>query len=149
MNHNSSFGKRALLVLLPTVGLFASAFVLLEQPQPSAQLASYTETLPDSVVTISMVQIPGGSVAIGGKQVDVKPFWIASTETPWEAFDAFLASGPPSPPYDQTAFAPDAVARPSKSYILPDLGWGHHGFPAIEYQLYFGADALPVACRRY
>jgi formylglycine-generating enzyme required for sulfatase activity len=22
--------------------------------------------------------------------------------------------------------------RPSKSYILPDLGWGHHGYPAIN-----------------
>lgn len=38
----------------------------------------------------------------------------------------------PSVPYDQTEFPPDAIARPSKSYILPDLGWGHHGYPAIN-----------------
>lgn len=79
-----------------------------------------------------MVAIPAGSVVIGGKQIAVNPFWMATTETPWEAFDEFLHSGPPSPPYDQTKYAPDAIARPSKSYILPDLGWGHHGYPAIS-----------------
>src|SRR5438105_15893668 len=79
-----------------------------------------------------MVPVQGGTITIGGKSVEIKPFWIASTETTWEAFDAFTASGPPSPPYDQTKFAPDAVARPSRSYILPDLGWGHHGYPVIN-----------------
>jgi len=98
----------------------------------SAPLATFTETLPGSVVKVNMVAIPAGSVTIRGQKVPVKPFYIASTETPWEAFDAFIASGPPSPPYDQTEFAADAVARPSKSYILPDLGWGHHGYPAIN-----------------
>jgi formylglycine-generating enzyme required for sulfatase activity len=79
-----------------------------------------------------MLPIPGGTVTLGTKAVTVKPFWMAETETPWEAFDVFLASGPPSKPYDQTKFAPDAIARPSHSYILPDLGWGHHGYPAIN-----------------
>ena len=79
-----------------------------------------------------MVPIPGGTINIGGKAVEVKPFWMATTETPWEAFDAFTTSGPPSKPYDQSVFAADAIARPSRSYILPDLGWGHHGYPAIN-----------------
>ncbi len=79
-----------------------------------------------------MVPVPGGAVKIGGKPVTVKPFWMARTETPWEVYDVFLASGPASPAYDQTEFPPDAVARPSKSYILPDLGWGHNGYPAIN-----------------
>lgn len=96
------------------------------------KLDPYTETLPGSVVKIRMVSIPGGAITIGGKTVAVKPFWMAETETTWEAFDAFIASGPASPPYDQTNFAPDAVARPSKSYILPDLGWGHNGYPVIN-----------------
>lgn len=95
-------------------------------------LKSYVLTLPNSVVKMDMVAIPAGKLTTGGKTVAIKPFWIASTETPWEAFDAFLASGPPSVPYDQTPFAPDAIARPSKSYILPDLGWGHHGYPVIN-----------------
>lgn len=100
--------------------------------QTPAKFEAFTETLPGSVVKIQMIPVPGGTVKIGDKSVTVKPFYMAQTETPWEAFDAFTASGPPSPNYDQTAFPADAVARPSKSYILPDLGWGHNGFPAIN-----------------
>lgn len=92
----------------------------------------YVETLPGSTVKIRMLPIPGGSLKIGSQTVTLKPFWMAETETPWEAFDAFTASGEPSPAYDQTDYPADAVARPSKSYILPDLGWGHNGYPAIN-----------------
>lgn len=79
-----------------------------------------------------MIPVPAGTVEVGGKKVEVKEFWIAKTETPWEAYDVFLTSGPPSKAYDQTEFPADAIARPSKSYILPDLGWGHKGYPAIN-----------------
>jgi len=95
------------------------------------------------VVKINFVPVPGGTVTIDGKPVVVKPYYIATTETPWEAFDAFTSSGPPSPPYDQTKFAPDAVARPSRSYILPDLGWGHHGYPVINVSF----DNVTMFCR--
>lgn len=79
-----------------------------------------------------MIPVPKGVVKIGDKSVEVKEFWIADAETAWEVYDTFLASGPPSKAYDQTDFAADAIARPSKSYILPDLGWGHSGYPAIN-----------------
>lgn len=111
-------------------GLVAVAPTSLGDPQD--KLTSYTETLPNSVVKIDMVAVPGGKVTIDGKTVEVKPFWIAKTETPWELFDLYLGSGPASPPYDLTEFGPDAIARPSKSYILPDRGWGHAGYPAIS-----------------
>lgn len=114
-----------------------------KKPVPKVQLAPFTETLPGTVVKIEMIPVPGGSVTVGSKTIEVKPFWIAKTETVWEAFDSFVASGPPSPPYDQTKFAPDAIARPSKSYILPDLGWGHHGFPAINISI----DSATMFCR--
>ncbi len=79
-----------------------------------------------------MVPIQARTINIGGKTVTVKPFYIAKTDTPWEAYDVFLGSGPSSKPYDQSDFGPDAIARPSKSYILPDLGWGHNGYPTIN-----------------
>jgi formylglycine-generating enzyme required for sulfatase activity len=85
-----------------------------------------------SVVKLQMVAIPAGTLTLAGKKAPVKPFWIANTETTWEAYDVFTGSGPASVAYDQTKFAADAIARPSKSYILPDLGWGHHGYPAIN-----------------
>jgi formylglycine-generating enzyme required for sulfatase activity len=108
-----------------------------QQPEP------YTVTLPKSLVKIEMVPVPGGSVKIDSTTVDVKPFYMAATETTWEAFDAFLASGPPSKPYDATVFAADAVARPSRTYILPDLGWGHRGYPAINLNF----DSAEMFCR--
>lgn len=112
--------------------LFTFAILALSTPVSPARLEPFTETLPNSVVKVEMIPIPGGKVTIGGKEITVKPFWMAKTETPWEAFDLFLGSGPASPPYDQSKFAPDAIARPSHSYILPDLGWGHHGYPVIN-----------------
>ncbi|MFZ4506647.1 MAG: formylglycine-generating enzyme family protein [Fimbriimonas sp.] len=115
---------------------FGSSFIpsssTRQAPTNAAKLAPYVEALPNSLVKIQMVPIPGGKITIRGKVVEVKPFYMAKTETPWEAYDAFTASGPASVAYDQTAFAPDAIARPSKSYILPDLGWGHKGFPCIN-----------------
>jgi formylglycine-generating enzyme required for sulfatase activity len=97
----------------------------------------YTLTVPGSAAKIDLVPVPAGAVTITSKdgkttQVKIAPFYIAKTETPWEVFDAFTISGPPSIPYDQTPFAPDAIARPSKSYIPPDMGWGHHGYPVIH-----------------
>jgi formylglycine-generating enzyme required for sulfatase activity len=105
---------------------------LLLAAQEPAKLEPYIENLPDSLARIQMVPIPGGKVTVRGREVEVKPFFMARTETTWDAFDVFLASGPASEPYDQTPYAPDAIARPSKSYILPDLGWGHKGYPAIN-----------------
>jgi len=126
-------------ILTATTTAFGLGFVGRSAPHSRAKhapvkgdLQAYEETLPGSVVKIKMVPIPAGSIKVGGKSVDVKPFYLATTETPWEAYDVFLQSGPPSKPYDQTDFAADAIARPSRSYILPDLGWGHHGYPVIN-----------------
>ncbi|MBC8065465.1 MAG: formylglycine-generating enzyme family protein [Chlorobia bacterium] len=109
----------------------------------SDKLAPYVETVPNSVLKIQMVPVPGGTIAIGKKSVKVKPFYMATTETTWELFDAFLNAGPPSKPYDQTDFAPDAIARPSKSYILPDLSWGHSGYPTIN----VSSTSVEMFCR--
>src|SRR2546421_12452215 len=72
--------------------------------QVGVPLKPYTETIPGSVVKIDMIAIPAGMVAIAPadpkaktETAQVKPFWIAKTETTWEAFDAFTSSGPPSP----------------------------------------------------
>ncbi len=136
----TSFGRRIANLISTGLIVLVRASVLMiavsakagPQVADAQKLEPYTETLPESVVKIQMMPIQGGKLQVGAKIVTVKPFWIATTETPWELFDVFTKSGPPSPPYDQTEFAPDAVARPSRSYILPDLGWGHRGFPAIN-----------------
>lgn len=132
--------KRRTGLILPLLLLCAHGPAVAQQSAGTSAASSaaagtvktYVETLPDSVVKVNMVGLPAGSVTIGAKKVAVKSFWIADLETPWEAFDVFLASGAPSPAYDQTTYSADAIVRPSKSYILPDLGWGHHGYPAIN-----------------
>ena len=96
------------------------------------QSQNFTETIPKSAVKFDMVHVAGGRSTVGGKTTELKPFFIAKTEATWEMFDAFLTSGPPSKPYEQKEFAADAIARPSRSYILPDLGWGHKGYPVIN-----------------
>jgi formylglycine-generating enzyme required for sulfatase activity len=126
---------------LVALGVLISEFMIPSMAQPPAtaqppaasatKLQPFTQTLPKSVVKIQMVPIPGGTIRIRNRTVTVKPFWMARTETPWEAYDVFTASGPPSPPYGQE-IPVDAIALPSKSYILPDLGWGHNGYPVIN-----------------
>lgn len=92
----------------------------------------FVEKLPGTAVEFKMVPIAAGKVKIGEKTVEVKPFFMSETEATWDMFDGFLLSGEPSKPYEQREFAPDAIARPSRSYHLPDLGWGHKGFPVIN-----------------
>jgi formylglycine-generating enzyme required for sulfatase activity len=138
MRAQSSRGARprwARIALAAGVG-GALAGLLTLPTTPAARAADrlepFTETLPKSLVKVDMLPIPGGVQKIGKQSVTIKPFWMAKTETPWEAYDVFTASGPPSPAYDQTDFPVDAIARPSHSYILPDLGWGHKGYPVIN-----------------
>jgi formylglycine-generating enzyme required for sulfatase activity len=123
--------------------LFSSLMLPSAAQQPAARLEPYSEPLPNPLVKIQMVPIPGGTIKIGSRVVTVKPFWMAKTETPWEVYDEFLRSGDPSPAYDQTVFGPDVIARPSKSYILPDLGWGHAGYPVINVSW----DSVTMCCR--
>ena len=129
------------------VGIALSGFAMpASHPKstvPKQAPAAYEETLPNSVVKLQMVPITGGTIKIGDKSVDVKPFYMATTETPWEAYDVFTQSGPPSRPYDQTDYTADAIARPSRSYILPDLGWGHHGYPVINVSI----TSVTMFCR--
>ena len=124
--------KQIWIVLLIPGALIAGAALTSRAQQPAAKLQPFVETLPGALVKIRMIPIPGGTVKIRNQAVSVKPLWMARTETPWEAFDAFIASGQPSPAYGQGEIPPDAIARPSKSFHLPDLGWGHNGYPSIN-----------------
>ena len=84
------------------------------QPQDGAKLQTFVQKLPGSTVEFKMVPVPGGKAKIGDKTVEVMPFSMCTTETPWEVFDQFLLSGEPSKPYEQKEFPPDAIARPSR-----------------------------------
>ena len=109
------------------MAIIVAAVWLLAQQVLAPPEQTYKEMLPGTVLTWEMVLVPGGSVTIDGKTLDVKPFYIARTETTWDMYDLFTlrrdSEGRP---------IADAITRPSRPYGAPDYGWGHAGFPAIS-----------------
>jgi formylglycine-generating enzyme required for sulfatase activity len=109
------------------IGALLGAAVTAFTPSQSApKPTDYIEKIPGTVVTFEMVLVPGGTVTVDGKAVDVKPFYIGRTETTWDMYDAFALDVP------RAGGSADAVARPSQPYGAPDYGWGHAGFPVIS-----------------
>jgi formylglycine-generating enzyme required for sulfatase activity len=106
----------------------ACAPLLLAQTAAPAAPQAYRESIAGTVVSFEMVQVPGGSVTVDGKKVEVKPFFIGRTEVTWDLYDVF-ALGLDVPKGGADA---DAVARPSQPYGAPDYGWGHAGHPVIS-----------------
>ncbi|MFO0963367.1 MAG: SUMF1/EgtB/PvdO family nonheme iron enzyme [Phycisphaerales bacterium] len=91
-------------------------------PAASAPAARITEKVAGTAVEITLVPVPGCD--------GTKPFFMATTEVPWELFDAFIyhldkKAGASTP-------ATDAVTRPTKPYVSVDRGFGHQGWPAIS-----------------
>jgi formylglycine-generating enzyme required for sulfatase activity len=97
-------------------------------PAQTAAPTPVRETIAGTTVSFEMVPVPGGTVTLEGKRVEVKPFLIGRTEVTWDLYDVF-ALGLDVP---KGATGSDAVARPSQPYSAPDYGWGHAGYPAIS-----------------
>jgi formylglycine-generating enzyme required for sulfatase activity len=108
-----------------------------QQPAP-VPVRNMTVKVPGTTASIELVHVPAGSVVVADPRkkgvrttVPVKAFWIARTELTWEAYDPFVYGLAPSGQAADSRGV-DAMARPSKPYIPPDLGWGHNGFPVIN-----------------
>lgn len=87
----------------------------------------FREAIAGTLVSFEMAPVPGGTVTIEGRQVEVGPFAIGRTEVTWDLYDVF-ALGLDTP----AGGTADAHARPSEPYGAPDQGWGHAGFPVIN-----------------
>ena len=142
--------------------LASSAFLLAEDYSPlpvegsSAETAedmkAYDELIEHSRVKIRMLPIPGGEFVMGSPEdeadrnddetqhkVKVDPFWMAETETTWDAFLIWM--------YDldierrkQAGVEPNArdkaadeyqISQPTTPYTQMDFGMGTRGYPAI------------------
>lgn len=119
---------------LSTSGLLALAGACVIASRVAAQAATtYTDTIPGTLVTFTMVPVPAGVVQLGppGSRatVDVPPFWIGTTEVTWDMYDVFAFRL--DVPREQRGSV-DASARPSRPYGAPDRGFGHAGYPAIS-----------------
>lgn len=139
---SSSFPHR--VVFLLACGLFVAAGGAAAQPQAAEAigpvvterdtLSQYEETIPGTLVSFEMIPIPAGSVTVetpdGPRDVEVGPFWIGKTEVAWDAYDVFVY-GLDKQNEGLSEAEIDAIARPSKPYVLPGEDFGHKGYPAL------------------
>lgn len=115
-------------------------------------LKSYTETIPGTAVSFSMIALPGGKFRMGsledeayrdqdeGPQVEVQlsPFFIGEIEVSWDEYMAFyVETGGEGRTTDTDKFKldderVDAITGPTPPYGLPDKGWGMGKRPAIS-----------------
>lgn len=75
--------------------------------------------IPGTVMSLTLQRVPAG--------VEIPAFWITATEISWDLYDIFVFSL-------ERGAAPegvDAVARPSRPYVLPGDAFGHAGRPAL------------------
>ncbi|RME96644.1 MAG: formylglycine-generating enzyme family protein [Verrucomicrobia bacterium] len=111
----------------------------------------YTNTIPGTTVTYSMVVIPGGEFVMGSPEdepgrnpdegpqhkVKISPFWMGQFEVTWNEYELFmypddekkLRQHYPTP--EEVNAVSDAVTRPSKPYTEMSFGMGRDGYPAI------------------
>jgi formylglycine-generating enzyme required for sulfatase activity len=89
------------------------------------------DSIPGTLVAWEMVRVPGGTVTLDGRTVNVAPFLLGRTEVTWDMYDVYMLR------LDEGSSnaAADAVARPSLPYAVPDYEWGHSGYAAISIAL--------------
>ncbi len=112
---------------------------------PDIKIKSYEVTIPNTVVSYSMVLIPPGEFLMGtpsderGRNAAEAPphkvrldgFWMQAHEVTWDEYRLFqfaqqtgdAAHG------DETV---DAISHPTRPYVEMSFGMGIHGFPAIS-----------------
>ncbi len=127
----------AALILATASGAAAEDTLSPETTKP----APYTEKIPGTTVTIDMLPIPAGEIMMPDpakkgtrKKVAVGPFYMAKTETTWDAYDAYRLGVL----NEAKLIGKDATSSPSSPYGEADRGYGHKGYPVIN-ETYLGA----------
>ncbi|MGL6095462.1 MAG: formylglycine-generating enzyme family protein [Fimbriiglobus sp.] len=150
--------KATLFALCVVAGLVA---VAADPPLPPAVEVSYrvrlphenfTQKIPGSVVKYDMVFVPGGEFTLGSpddetgrspdegpqRRVKLRPFWLGKCEVTWDEFYLWFLSEDLFQPGDQLdevlqkPAAPDALTRPTNTYVDEYYDHGVKGFPAIS-----------------
>jgi formylglycine-generating enzyme required for sulfatase activity len=94
--------------------------------------------------TIELLQLPAGKIVLkdaDGKEREheIKPIWLAKTETTWNQYDIFWMALDVADPWAARLKGGkgmpekiDGRSRPSMPYAPPDNDWGRDGFPAMN-----------------
>ncbi len=116
-------------------------------PDSSAEMKFYAETIPGTKVSFAMTPIPAGSFVMGspaseakrkadeGPQhpVTISPFWMEKCEVTWNEFELFMYPEMKKGTAGHvTTEIADAVTHPTKPYVEMSFGMGKDGFPAIS-----------------
>jgi formylglycine-generating enzyme required for sulfatase activity len=113
--------------------ILAPLFLLLVQGPGGSECAAQfvRDSIPGTLVTWELVQVPNGTVTLDGRTVNVAPFLIGRTEVTWDMYDVYMHR------LDEGRgnASADAIARPSQPYAVPDYEWGHAGYAAISIAL--------------
>ncbi len=127
---------------------------IMSAPHPAneAEMEKYTEVIPGTSASFTMVPIPGGQFTMGSSaaesghqpdesprhQVLLDPFWMEQCEVTWNEFELFMYPNEErksrqflgySAALDKEA---DAVTRPTSPYVEMSFGMGKDGYPAIS-----------------
>ena len=149
---NSSFGSNA-----------GASKEIFSEPARVEELKSFTEKIPGSAVSFTMIAVPGGTFSMGSPEneafrnkdegpvhkVELSPFFIAETEVSWDEYLAFYAQTAGEGRSTDTEgsrlskSATDAISGATPPYGQPDQGWGLGKRPAIS----FSYHAAVTYCR--
>ncbi len=119
--------------------------------ESAADMRSYTNTIPGTTVTYTMIAIPGGKFVMGSPEdeadrgedespqheVTIDPFWMGQFEVTWNEYELFMYPDDEKKlrkihvTDDAVDEVSDAVTRPSKPYTEMSFGMGRDGYPAI------------------
>jgi len=140
------------MAALALIGALAAGWL---QPSPVAvaqELEPYTEKLEGTLVEFEMVPVPAGTYEMANPEeagetlsVEFQGFWMGKVEVTWDEYDVYMyrldeedkggdeAQGGTDEKGEQgEPTTPEAVARPTKPYGAPDLGFGHQGYAALH-----------------
>ena len=145
-----------ILSLVMGASLSAQAPVLeVENANASSadEMKAYDELLEHTTVKLRMLPIPGGTFQMGSPkdeedrkddegpqhEVKVEPFWMAETETTWNAYEVWMFDLDVQRrkilkiDANQRDKAADEyqISQPTEPYMNMDFGMGKRGYPAI------------------
>ncbi|MFK7961300.1 MAG: formylglycine-generating enzyme family protein [Phycisphaerales bacterium] len=122
---SGSFAMAAAAAALPALASQAAP-ARMATPEPSATKSeAFAEPIPEAATELKMMPIPASADGAVG------PFWMSTTEVPWEVFDVFLFRLDLDQDEEADQWA-DTESRPSKPYLPPDRGFGHDGYATIS-----------------
>ena len=123
---------------------------LIEQLEPT--MKPFEDEIPGTGVKFEMLPIPSGEFVMGSPdgesgrkesegpqhKVKISPFWMARTETTWNAYTLFIYEEEEKMVMKIRGYKPklnavsDAVARPTTPYVEMSFGMGTENSPAIS-----------------